>query len=227
MWYLAVDMQLFAISPIIIYLLWKTPKLGLAIIISGLILGMLITGVVTGYFEYPDRSLRYTIILSLTFRHISLNYCLFLSYEEEYELLKITYLMPFCRSNPWIVGIILGYEIANNQERKLSKVTKKNIYIIFFADLIIRIGLYFKMAVIVGWIISTLGFLYVLYGITRIFGPDRINDIVFVSSFAASCRFIWGLSVAWIIFASFHGYAGKSCKIIVFHVAKRNKKKSF
>lgn len=53
MWYLAVDMQLFWISPIILYPLSKRPKIGLLIFVLLSAIALIMPTVVIATHEYP------------------------------------------------------------------------------------------------------------------------------------------------------------------------------
>lgn len=50
-WYLAVDMQLFIVSPFIMWLVWKKPKLGLAVVGLLILLSMSASFLITWFYE--------------------------------------------------------------------------------------------------------------------------------------------------------------------------------
>lgn len=52
-WYLAVDMQLFVISPLFIYLIWRSKTIGLAVLAVATIGSLVSNFVVFGIYELP------------------------------------------------------------------------------------------------------------------------------------------------------------------------------
>ncbi|KAL7286332.1 hypothetical protein TKK_0019290 [Trichogramma kaykai] len=104
LWYLAVDMQLFWISPIILYPLYKKPKIGL-LILSGFIVASIITpAVIVSVNDYHPLSFgKETNITAIM------------------EMFKHVYIVPYTRASPWLIGILAGYCLKNNM-----KIVKKS-----------------------------------------------------------------------------------------------------
>ncbi|CAD6245210.1 GSCOCG00013583001-RA-CDS, partial [Cotesia congregata] len=94
-WYLAVDMQLFWVSPLIIYPLYKKPKVGLIILSAAIVASMISPAVVAAVNKLPatlhpkDRNDRL----------ILLNF----------------YILTHARAGPWLLGILLGYLLATGK----------------------------------------------------------------------------------------------------------------
>ncbi|XP_033609915.1 nose resistant to fluoxetine protein 6-like [Cryptotermes secundus] len=103
-WYLSVDMQLFLLSPIVLYPLWKWPRKW-----NFLLLGTLaIAGVVSPF------TISYVEEVSATFfveKQMAAGF-------EKAQLYYATY----SRFGPWIIGVIFGYLVyeAKRKELKLS-----------------------------------------------------------------------------------------------------------
>ncbi|XP_046753116.1 nose resistant to fluoxetine protein 6-like [Diprion similis] len=112
-WYLAVDMQLFWISPIIMYLLYYWPKHGRRI------LGFfLLASIVT-----PPVDLAINGYSSATFR---VN---FDPGEIIWDDMFDFYMATYNRGFPFFLGILLGYDVTNNK-RQLTKVNSTIYWII-------------------------------------------------------------------------------------------------
>ncbi|XP_058803540.1 uncharacterized protein LOC131671268 [Phymastichus coffea] len=100
LWYLAVDMQFFWISPLILYPLYRKPKLGLIILSALFLVSLAITASVVGIRNLPVVS--FTHVLNTT-----------ITREVFYDI----YVIPYHRAGPWLVGIFLGYEVATHNRQ--------------------------------------------------------------------------------------------------------------
>ncbi|CAD6245207.1 GSCOCG00013582001-RA-CDS [Cotesia congregata] len=101
-WYLAMDMQLFWVSPFILYPLYKKPKLGL-IILSAAIVASVITPA--------------TVVMVNKFSTMIS--------KEQYTDIRMMlkyYVVPYCRAGPWLLGILTGYLIASGSKPPSSGV---------------------------------------------------------------------------------------------------------
>ncbi|XP_015511171.2 nose resistant to fluoxetine protein 6 [Neodiprion lecontei] len=107
-WYLAVDMQLFWISPVIVYPLYRWPKVGLGILGSFLVISIVTPAVILGVNRYSNG------ILEFTESVISMDY--FYNY----------YILTYNRAFAYFVGIMLGYDVVT-KKRKLTKVVNVSI----------------------------------------------------------------------------------------------------
>ncbi|XP_011495596.1 PREDICTED: nose resistant to fluoxetine protein 6-like [Ceratosolen solmsi marchali] len=104
LWYVAVDMQLFIISPIILYPLYKKPKIGLAITGLLLIISLAVTAAIIAINRYPMASVKLSDF----------------SPELTAKMFSDVYNKPYTRGGPWLIGILFGYEIVN-KHRRLNK----------------------------------------------------------------------------------------------------------
>ena len=89
-WYLAIDMQLFVISPILLLLLYHFWKVGFTMIIGTMLASIAIIGILVGI-KNPNANLTQDIITS------SINFPIANIYQK-----------PYCRINAYLIGIILG-----------------------------------------------------------------------------------------------------------------------
>ncbi|XP_001599171.3 nose resistant to fluoxetine protein 6 [Nasonia vitripennis] len=167
LWYLAVDMQLFWISPIILYPLYSKHKIGLAILFVFFIVSIAVPGAIVGINQYPALSFIQNKNLQLT-KDI---------FTEVYE-------MSYNRAGPWLIGILLGFEVANNN-RRLGKLT-----------------------VSTGWFVAIGSFAFCTFGTRSFMEPSYEYNDVWESVFTAVSRPIWAVGVCWIIYACIHNYAG-------------------
>ncbi|XP_065887197.1 nose resistant to fluoxetine protein 6-like [Dysidea avara] len=100
-WHLSVDMMLYIISPILILLLYHVPRIGL----------ISVTLTVTGATAYVG-----IIAASYGFKAVIIFYP---NFDEQFSKL---YSHPLFRVNPYFVGIILGYILYKNQNKKQRSV---------------------------------------------------------------------------------------------------------
>ncbi|XP_071944600.1 nose resistant to fluoxetine protein 6-like [Antedon mediterranea] len=106
-WYLANDMQFFAISPLIFLLLWKNWKVGFASISSLCVLSFAATASITKYWGLPaDGSWDNAKYNNRT-------------YESEYPDGDRIYGKPYCRIPAYLVGVSLGYILYKIDKKKL------------------------------------------------------------------------------------------------------------
>ncbi|XP_076352224.1 nose resistant to fluoxetine protein 6-like isoform X2 [Tachypleus tridentatus] len=91
---------------------------------------------------------------------------------------------PYVHMGPYFVGLTTGYVLLNHQNVKLSPVT-----------------------VVVGWTITTISTLAVVFGAYSWMNGIRPNVVVGVL-YAAVHRTVFALGLAWITFACSNGYGG-------------------
>lgn len=91
-WYSAVDMQLFLAGQLVLYVLTRSRKLGLTLLLSMLVGAQTITAILTMLYQLP------AVPLALNTSELSLN----LYYGQ-------IYIKPYCRASPYMVGMLLAY----------------------------------------------------------------------------------------------------------------------
>ena len=89
-WYLAIDMQLFVISPILLLLLYHFWKVGFTMIIGTVLASIAIIGILVGI-KNPNANIAQDMITS------RINFPFANIYQK-----------PYCRINAYLIGIILG-----------------------------------------------------------------------------------------------------------------------
>ncbi|XP_057365085.1 nose resistant to fluoxetine protein 6-like [Daphnia carinata] len=113
-WYLATDMQLFILSPLFIYLLWRRKNIGLAL------LGFVFLGTIGANFAiFAVFDLMPTIMPTRTFDTLAMGF------DADYYYTK-----PWTRAPPYIVGVWLGWFLYVTKESQ--KRTSKIILVIFW-----------------------------------------------------------------------------------------------
>ncbi|XP_063992297.1 nose resistant to fluoxetine protein 6-like [Diachasmimorpha longicaudata] len=102
-WYLAVDMQLFWISPLIIYPLAKKPRLGLAVLSAFIIASIIIPASISAKEEYSGG--------------------LFLGTNKTHQSnqMRYYYVATHTRAGPWLMGVLMGYKLAVMKNQRLNK----------------------------------------------------------------------------------------------------------
>ncbi|XP_076359699.1 nose resistant to fluoxetine protein 6-like [Tachypleus tridentatus] len=92
-WYSAVDFQLYIISPLIIYPLYRGLRWGLPVLLGFFIATSVLTGVITGTQHLPPIPVLNDAIPANVLDRFS----------------SIMYIKPYCRAGPYLVGMALGY----------------------------------------------------------------------------------------------------------------------
>ncbi|XP_044255135.1 nose resistant to fluoxetine protein 6-like [Tribolium madens] len=104
-WYLSIDFQLYVISPIIFFALWKYPKMCIATLCGCII-------AIMGASFYSAWENHLTALVANLYGN-------FKEYTHKY------YFLTHLRASPWIIGIILGYYLfkikQNNTQIKINK----------------------------------------------------------------------------------------------------------
>ncbi|XP_066999859.2 nose resistant to fluoxetine protein 6 [Anabrus simplex] len=115
-WYLAVDMQLYWLSPLLLVPLWKWPKVGLAMVGLLTVAGSISVGLLFYYGGYPTTY--YEMMRSTTM--------------EDYN--KYIYFPSYTRYVPYVIGIGLGYLLVDLKRKGLkvrfSKVVNLALWIV-------------------------------------------------------------------------------------------------
>lgn len=126
-WYSAADMQLFVLSPLFIYPLWRWPRsIGPALVLAGLLVGHCYSFVM-----YKKWNISLFLIFSrkyLLFRpmggNVFNNVCyLRSSFKKVSEYFQSYYAQTLNRLAPYLVGILLGWIL--NRTRNLKLVIQK------------------------------------------------------------------------------------------------------
>ena len=105
-WYSAVDMQLFLLAQIIMFILIRRPKIGLTLIGFCLAASLIITAALTVIHHLPAVPL----LESVSEEAMSLYY-------------GEIYIMPYCRAAPYLIGMLLAYMMHKNITLNLTKVS--------------------------------------------------------------------------------------------------------
>ncbi|KAJ8969798.1 hypothetical protein NQ317_003303 [Molorchus minor] len=106
-WYLNIDMQLYILSPLILFLLVKYPKLAFCV------LGAFITATIgTSFYIAYDRKLSGVITNIYTRASVD-------------EYMNNFYLKTHTRAAPWLMGIFLGYVLAKMQFQENKNILPK------------------------------------------------------------------------------------------------------
>ena len=113
-WYLACDMQMHVLSPIIIIPIYFWPRMGLGIALALLGSGFYATA-------HTAYGLNQQILRGLDFN----------------SFWEIIYLKPWCRASPYIVGLTLGYCIYKGVRLPFGRLKNSVVYLLF---LLVSIG---------------------------------------------------------------------------------------
>ncbi|XP_033164181.1 nose resistant to fluoxetine protein 6-like isoform X2 [Drosophila mauritiana] len=155
-WYLAVDMQLFLISPILLFALYKWGKKAAAAIA---VLIVLLSG---------------CLFATMMVNHYSLK-------SLDFSLQKKTYFYTHTHAAPWLIGFLYGYFVFLNKGRKfkLNWIAVWSGWVLCLAMLFTSIfALYPKLESGKPWLMTTLE-VSSYYTLTRVGWPLAVGWVVF------------------------------------------------
>ncbi|XP_044593222.1 O-acyltransferase like protein-like [Cotesia glomerata] len=105
-WYLAMDMQLFLLSPLIFYPLYKKPKLGLSILFAAIIASIITPAVVVAVNKF---TIAWTLAGDL---------------DRKIDMMLYFYLVTYTHAGPWLLGVLVGYLLAADRRIPGPRVRK-------------------------------------------------------------------------------------------------------
>ncbi|PFX33115.1 Nose resistant to fluoxetine protein 6 [Stylophora pistillata] len=111
---------------------------------------------------------------------------------------SLTYVKPYCRIAPYLVGMLLGYLLVHAKNWKLPSKTKMRL---------------FNMA---GWCVAIALALSTLYGEYKVLRKDNPKPFSRAENitYGTFSRFAWSLALAWVVFACQNGFGGLVNKIL-------------
>lgn len=116
------------------------------------------------------------------------------------------YIPSYNRACAYFVGILLGYDLAANKKRLLSKVplelVRNN------RRIVNRIFVHFQLNVTVNWVLAAFLMLFCGWATHRLFNTHYAYDLLLESVFAVLLRPSWSIAIAWIVYACTQGYGG-------------------
>lgn len=98
-WFSAVDFQFYLISPIIIYLFYRSPRWAIALTSAIFLASVATTAVLTAINDYPATAYISSIV----------------PIEKMNDYMGDVYIKPYCRIGPFLVGMLVGYVIHITQ----------------------------------------------------------------------------------------------------------------
>lgn len=179
-WYLANDMQFYIISPLLLFIIYRLRWIGFGAGVGGLLTAsLLVTGVLIGHYN--------TDVLEA--EQIETG---FKKEQGRGSYTDIVYIKPYCRIAPYLVGIALGYllfiEKSAPAKNPLNKIPR-------------------QLVCLVGWFVGAGLGITVVYGIYTVNKkggrPFNQAENIIYGTFS---RFVWGLAVAWVVYACHKGY---------------------
>ncbi|XP_076360189.1 nose resistant to fluoxetine protein 6-like isoform X2 [Tachypleus tridentatus] len=102
-WYLAADMQMYLISPIVLIALYRWPRIGIGLATLGILVSWVIIAVVTMSMGFPP-----SVVIS--------------DIKTVKEMTSYVHFMPYVHLGPYCVGIILGYLLQKHKNMKVKQV---------------------------------------------------------------------------------------------------------
>ncbi|XP_043470723.1 nose resistant to fluoxetine protein 6-like isoform X2 [Leptopilina heterotoma] len=104
LWYLSVDMQLFWLSPFIIYPLARKPIIGLILLGLAFVASIATPAIIVAKYELLFSTLNFSLL------------------EKMSDTANKYYVVTHCRASPWLVGIFVGYIMATKKSKPKRKI---------------------------------------------------------------------------------------------------------
>ena len=174
-WYMANDMQFFIISPIFIYALWKSQNVGLVLSLLGLLAGTIVPIVISWIRDFP---------FSISF--ISFTDPTSIKYVLDF------YIVPWCRFQPYICGIMFGYLLHRLRDQPKLKINP----------------------IFITWIWAITGAMgsVIIYGLYPYVGDflttGQGGSKVTKAAYNGLHRLGWSICIGWVILACVKGRGG-------------------
>uniref|UniRef100_A0A914VJY9 Nose resistant-to-fluoxetine protein N-terminal domain-containing protein n=1 Tax=Plectus sambesii TaxID=2011161 RepID=A0A914VJY9_9BILA len=108
MWFLALDWQFYLISPLFLILLNKWPKVGVAVIVGGIIASTVYRMAIYYAYELP-----HNILLAMLKNEE-------LATESAKQMFTLLYAAPQARIGPFLIGILLGWLLVNHRTNQYN-----------------------------------------------------------------------------------------------------------
>ncbi|XP_044727164.1 uncharacterized protein LOC123290876 [Chrysoperla carnea] len=184
-WYLQIDMQLYILSPLLLLPIIKWPRQAPFILLTLMFILIIIPFGVAWH---------YKLAAFIDLRGEAIGNA---------DIMTVYYFQTYTRAGPWVMGMLLGYILIYNKNKKVN-LSKNRIILL--------------------WIVSITAMMYVVFGFYDETKPGYEYDRVFNSLFIGLHRVIWSAGLSWIIFACIHGFGGPINWILslpVFQVLSR------
>ncbi|UMM37760.1 hypothetical protein L5515_009426 [Caenorhabditis briggsae] len=164
-WYLAVDTQLYLIAPIILIALWFSFLFGFLTVVAGCAGSIITVYILYAQYHLPADQFGKGNLLDFG---------------------KMIYQKPWIRCTPYLVGLLVGYGLANFGKRR------------------IRLNWYLA---IIGWLIA-LGIAIACLFSTNDYDKGAVWTDFEKATYYNFSRFLWSIAVSWVIVANHMGWGG-------------------
>ncbi|RMX37080.1 hypothetical protein pdam_00020043 [Pocillopora damicornis] len=183
-WYLANDMQFYIISPAILFTAYRFRLRGLLLIVAALMgISFITTAILYAHYHLAA---------------VQLSPAATAEAAAGIDSSSLTYVKPYCRIAPYLVGMVLGYLLVHAKNWKLP--SKTNMRLLNMA----------------GWCVAIALALSTLYGEYKALRKDHPEPFSRAENitYGTFSRFAWSLALAWVIFACQNGFGGLVNKIL-------------
>eukprot|EP00117_Sycon_ciliatum_P045788 scpid27098/ scgid32871/ Nose resistant to fluoxetine protein 6 len=188
-WYLALDMQFYIISPLVIMAAYRFGTVGLSVTVAILMSGSLIaTGLIVRIYNFRiDGS---QLLINDIFTDEFTNGAMVSTARDSYP--SKVFDKPYCRIAPYLVGLCIGFLV-----RRLPSVSTTT-----FSKAPAR---WFAL---LGWAVALVLLLAPVYGLYGTYRrEDQLSSLATIFYYTFS-RLSWALGVGWLVLACFAGYGG-------------------
>ncbi|KAG9509518.1 Nose resistant to fluoxetine protein 6, partial [Fragariocoptes setiger] len=176
-WYIAADMQLFLVGPIVLFVFYRWPKAGLTLLVTGSLASMLTIFYVTLVNRLPPTLLFYDS-----------------DPDSRRAFANMIMTQPYTHLVPYVIGMLVGCAVANNSGAKAIGKTDKLGWLYHLAG---------RKTSIVMWLAVTCVGLAEIFLPFRWNNAHLPSGLV-GALYAATFRLGWSLVLAWLVLACRH-----------------------
>ncbi|XP_074653885.1 nose resistant to fluoxetine protein 6-like isoform X2 [Tubulanus polymorphus] len=183
-WYLANDMQFYVITPPLLILLYRYRKAGIIVITLLITATLVASGCLSRYFNLPP-----VMVAGVTVqRPLHSN-------QTASDLVwDVMYSKPYTRIAPYLLGLLVGSLLFLTECKKVFNWNKILVFILWLLVAIMNLSV-----------------IYGFYGDIRNGTPITSTVSAFYNAFS---RLAWSAGVAWVVFATCHGFGGPVTNIL-------------
>ena len=181
-WYLSADMQLYAVSPLLLIPLFLYWPVGVALTIALLLVCMLVAGVLTGVYDLPLSPFQGVLVPNMTFAHWVETLPPFVTYNNIY------FDKPYSHIPPFLVGLLVGFLLYREMKLPFRPVLNALVH----------------GGSLVCALVLTSVLIFGLYPMWH----GHVYTITEEVLYNVLSRLTWGVALAFVVYACHNGYGG-------------------
>lgn len=203
-WYLAIDMQMYVITPLILYPLIKFGTRAAVGVLSVLMVAHLITtALITGLNDMPAHfATKQTLLEPFTL----------------HKYFDLYYVKTWCRAGPYLIGMLLGIILFNRQQRaRTGTADAPEDQAALLDDANTPKYKNKKLLLIVaGWLLAAVCLIVPMYALWPTYLREEDFSLTVSTLYNTLARSAWAVGVAWVLYMCETGRGGPINKLLAW-----------